>query len=190
MRLISATFVVATVVVLLGCTVSEDTAYLQAQQGPALKIPPHLSSYAMQEAYPVPAGANWQSSQPISHYPPGSSLAQQHVDASTNSPSEAISIGLDEQGSAALNLNESYEKVWAKLPQVLQVLGYKVQHSDPAVGLLIAQQGTEIYAFSLLKVLEGGSVLSVRNAQGIALSDTQSQTIMSAIKQQFIKDQS
>jgi len=187
MRLISASFFIVVAATLLGCSASEDTAYLKAQQGPALKIPPHLSSYAMQESYPVPAGANWQNSQPISHYPPGSSLAKQHTDAAV-STSEPITIGLDEQGSAALNLNESYDKVWAKLPKVLQALGYKVLHSDPAVGLLIAQQGTEIYAFNLLKVLEGGSVLSVRNAQGVALSDTQSQTIMVAIKQQFMKN--
>ncbi len=186
MRVINYSLLVATSLLLVGCGTDHNNDYLNAQQGAALKIPAKASAYALKAHYPVPSGATWHSSQPISIYPPGSSLAK-HMQTKVEATDKAVTLGVDAQGSAALNINKPYAQVWQQLPKLLKSLGYRREHSDINIGLYVARSHSIIYQFTLLKSEHGNSILSVRDAHGVALSDSMSVKIMRAIQQELGK---
>lgn len=171
---------------LVGCTTNHNDDYLTAQQGAVLKIPAGVSSYAMHPLFPLPSGAVWENDKPIEIYPPDSLLAKS-MQSEGQQSSQTVAIGLDAGGSAALNVNKPYTQVWQQLPKSLQVLGYNVLHNDPKLGLYVVQKNKTDYQFTISQTQEGNNIVSVRNAQGMTLSDSESDMIMVQLQKQLRK---
>lgn len=167
------------------CSTDHNNDYLKTSQGPALKIPNNLSSYAMHEQYPIPSGATWHSDQPIAIYPPDSNLAK-NMQKQTAPSTQTITMGVDAKGTAALNINKPYKQVWQQLPKALAAMGYRVAHADPKIGLMQVV-GKRVYLFTVLQNQAGNTIISVRNQNNVALSDHGSKIIMSQLQQQLGK---
>lgn len=169
---------------LAGCGTNYNNDYLMAKQTQSTKTPAHLSDYARQTLYPVPDGAVWHSNEPVSIYPPGSALA----DKGNKHPTAAIvSLGIDAQGSSALEVTKPYNDVWQQLPKNLQTAGFTVLHNDPDIGLYVASKAKTNYQFTVMSATQGDSVISVRDGQGALLSDTESNQIMTLLETQLRK---
>lgn len=174
----------AATLLITACGTDHSRDYLQAQEGPSLKLPPNISSYAMQPAYPIPDGS-WDSDKPISPYPPGSSLAHK-MQPSTQATQQIVVIGVDPEGSAALNITKSYDDVWAQLPKSLQALGFTVKSSDTQAHRYTVIKNNVTYLFLVVETDLGNTLVSVADASGNVLSDKDSKAIMTQLQAQLL----
>ncbi|MBX9706141.1 MAG: outer membrane protein assembly factor BamC [Gammaproteobacteria bacterium] len=177
--------VVATALLITACSTNHANDYLQAQEGPSLKLPSNLSSYAMQPEYPIPAGPAWNSDKPVSPYPPGSSLARK-MQPSTEATQQIVIIGVDPEGSPSLNIAKSYDDVWAQLPKSFQALGFTVKDSDAQAHRYTVMKDNVTYLFLVVQTDLNNTLISVADATGNTLSDKDSKAIMTQLQAQFL----
>lgn len=175
----------AATLLITACGANHANDYLQAQEGPALKLPSNISSYAMQPEYPIPEGAQWNSDKPVSPYPPGSSLARK-MQPSTEATQQIVIVGVDPEGSPSLNIAKPYADVWAQFPKSLQALGFTVKNSDAQAHRYTVTKNNVTYLFLVVQTDLDNTLISVADADGNILSDKDSKSIMTQLQTQFL----
>ncbi len=156
--------------------------YLQAQSAPNLTVPKQLSNSKVKDTYPIPRGNLWQSNQPISIYPPGSSLEKQAKAKQAQQPVNRYQMGVGPDGEAALLVLEPFNQVWALLPSALTEHNhYVINQSIASSGIIDFHADKTAYRLNVIRYTLQQTVLILQTANGGFVEETQAKEILSQI---------